>query len=97
MILILNDEFLNQYHIKDKSCYNNNYYRLPFSIKCDGSTYRILHITCDEFANEYNYALCFDIDSEEDVFIDERYIIPSCANNFYELNLENYSKTYDWY
>lgn len=96
MILKLNDEFLKNYHIKEKSCYNENYYRLPFYIECDGNDYNILHISCDEFANEYNYALCYDLEDEEKVFIDERHIVPSCADGDYEIDLDKYSKEYEW-
>lgn len=96
MILKLNDEFLNQYHIKEKSYYNDNYYRLPFYIECDNNNYNILHISCDEFANEYNYALCCDIEDYREVFIDDRYIKPSYADGIYEIDLDAYSKEYEW-
>ncbi|MDU2670381.1 MAG: hypothetical protein E7C49_00065 [Clostridium sp.] len=97
MKLKLKDDFLDKYHIKDRSSYNNNYYRLPFYINCDGVDYNILHITCDEFSNEYNYALCYDLDNENDIFTDERYIVPSFANDYYLIDFTNYSKEYEWY
>ena len=95
MLLKLNNEFLQQYHIKNKSKYNDNYYRLPFVIECDGNEYDVLHITCDEFANEYNYSLCYEL--EDNTLIDDRYVIPSFAEGDYVIDLMNYSKTYDWY
>lgn len=97
MKLKLTDDFLDKYHINDRSNYNDNYYRLPFYINCDGSDFNILHITFDEFANEYNYALCYDLDNENDIFIDERYIVPSFADGDYMIDFTNYSKEYEWY
>ena len=57
MKLILNDEFLNQYKIEDKSNYNDNYYRLPFNVDIDNHRFNILHITFDETSDENDYAL----------------------------------------
>ena len=93
MILQFTDDFLNQYHIKEVSCYNNNYYKLPFAIDCDGEDYYILRIVCDEFSNEYGYSLCYEDDG---LYFDDRYIIPSFADDFYELDLDKYSKEMEW-
>ena len=95
MILKLTDEFLDKYHIKEFSKYDNNYYKLPFAITCDGDDYYILRIACDEFANEYGYSLCYENDG---ISFDNRYIIPSSAElDYYELDLDNYSKDMIWY
>ena len=94
MKLILNDEFLNQYKIKTLSNYNDNYYELPFYIECDSCKINILHIRYDEASNEYEYSLG---DKCDDYVIDERFIIPSPANDDnYEIDLCNYSKQMIW-
>ena len=94
MILKFTDEFLDQYHIKEASCYNNNYYKLPFVINCDGEDYHILRIVCDEFSNDYEYSLCY---KDDDLYFDNRYIIPSFADGEYKLDLDKYSKEMEWY
>ena len=95
MVLKLTDEFLNQYHIKDKSCYNDNYYRIPFHIRCDDDDYNILRIECDEYSNEYQYSLCYELEGELE---SDRYIVPSHAEReCYELDLSKYSKEMIWY
>lgn len=94
MLLKFTDEFLEQYHMKNISEYNDNYYKIPFTINCDGNDYTILRITCDEFSNEYNYSLCLDDDT---LPFDDRYIAPSFAEGDYKLDLNNYSKDYIWY
>ncbi|MFH0334731.1 hypothetical protein [Clostridium perfringens] len=97
MYLKLNDEFLNQYHIRKASSYNTNYYKLPFSIICDGYDYNVLCIVYDDASNEYRYSLCYDLEEDENLFVDSRYIIPSPANeNYYKIDLDNYSKDMIW-
>lgn len=96
MKLILNDEFLNQYKIEDKSNYNDNYYRLPFNVDVDNHRFNILHITFNETSDENDYALCYDLVDEDDLFIDELYIAPSYNYGEYEIDLDNYSKDYIW-
>lgn len=89
MIIKLNDDFLDNYHIKSISCYNDNYYELPFTINYKNKDYKILHIVCDELTNEFNYSLCY-LEGNIGEVIDDIYIIPSSANNYcYELNLSN--------
>lgn len=95
MILKLTDEFLDQYHIKDKSYYNDNYYRIPFCIRWDNRDYDILRIECDEYSNTYQYSLCYELDGELE---SDRYIAPSSAEReHYELDLNSCSKEMIWY
>lgn len=93
MLIKLTDEFLDKYCIQEASSYNDNYYKLPFTINCDGNDYNILRIYYNEVANEYNYSICCD---DDNYFIDDRYIVPSCATDVYEIDLNNYSKDYIW-
>lgn len=93
MKILLNDEFLNNYRIKDVSTYNNNYYKLPFNIECDSCKFNILHIKYEESSNEYEYSLCDDCDG---CMIDERFMISSSANDDYIIDLCSYSKQMIW-
>lgn len=94
MYLKLNDEFLEQCHLKEESYYDDNYYRLPFTINCDGEDYNILRIVYDELTNEYRYSLCYEL---EGLLIDSRYIIPSAVDEeCYKIDLDNYSKEMIW-
>lgn len=100
MELILNDQFLNKYHIKEVSYYNNNYYKLPFQIKVkfedQHKTCDVLHIECDEFSNEYYYILG-NID-EDNNFKEEVHVAPSSSfRDDYKLNFNDISKEMVWY
>ena len=100
MELILNDEFLDEYHIKEISDYNSNYYKLPFAIKietedeyniCD-----ILYIECDEFSNEYCYILG-SLDKDNN-FNEGVHIAPSPSfRDSYNLDFNDINKEMIWY
>ena len=48
--------------------------------------FNILHITFDETSDENDYALCYDLVDEDDLFIDELYIAPSYDYGEYEID-----------
>lgn len=99
MEIILTDEFLDEYHIKELSDYNSNYYKLPFQIKVkfedQHKTCDVLHIECDEFSNEYYYILGY-LDENND-FKEEIHVKPSSSfHDGYKLNFNNINEEMIW-
>lgn len=100
MELILTDEFLDKYHLKELSDYNSNYYKLPFRIKAEiqdeYSICDVLHIECDEFSNECYYILGY-LDKDNN-FNEGVHVKPSSSfGNGYKLDFNNISKEMIWY
>ena len=57
--------------------------------------YDVLHVVCDEFANEYIYSLC--IRGVDGSLEDRLYFEPTHCSDKYILDLDSCSEEFIWY